>query len=137
MTVFDASIILYNWFGENDTFCMEDNFQQAVLLTENEEADTATLSAALKQFEEGALVVMESCKNKKYYILKKPLDSLDQDVTITHPLALKMALQINTFCAQIKDFQDTCDPSGIQQRDLYNLTFIIDYFVEKENPEND
>ena len=137
MTVFDASIVLYKWFGENDVFCMENHFQQAVLITDDPEADMATFSAALKQFAEGEIVVMESYENKKYYILKKPLDSLDQDITVTHPLALKMALQINAFCEHIKDFQDTCNPSEIQQRDLYNLTFIIDYFIEKENPEND
>lgn len=133
MTVFDSSIILYQWFQDNDTFCMDDHFQRAIVLTENETADKASFSAALKDFEEGGLVVLERFEGKKYYILKKTLDSIDQDISINHPLALKMSIQINEFCERVKDFQDVCDPSEIQQRDLLNLTFMIDYFIEKEN----
>jgi hypothetical protein len=116
---------------------MDDHFQRAIILTENETADKASFSAALRDFEEGGLVALELFEGKKYYILKKTLDSIDQDVCINHPLALKVSTQINEFCERVKDFHDVCDPREIKQRDLLNLTFMIDYFIEKENSQKD
>jgi hypothetical protein len=137
MTVFDSSITLYQWFRDNDVFCMEDHFQRAIVLTEDEGADKASFSAALGEFEQSGLVARESFEGKEYYILKKTLDSVDQDVSVNHPLALKISIQINEFCERVKDFQDVCDPAEIHSRDLLNLTFMIDYFIEKENSQKD
>jgi hypothetical protein len=116
---------------------MEDHFQRAIVLTEDEGADKASFSAALGEFEQSGLVARESFEGKEYYILKKTLDSVDQDVSVNHPLALKISIQINEFCERVKDFQDVCDPAEIHSRDLLNLTFMIDYFIEKENSQKD
>ena len=64
MTVFDATLMLYNWFNENDVFCMKDNFQQAVLLTENESHDKASIQAALGQLEEGGIIAKQDSEGK-------------------------------------------------------------------------
>lgn len=137
MTVFDATLMLYNWFNENDVFCMKDNFQQAVLLTENESHDKASIQAALGQLEEGGIIAKQDSEGKTYYVLNQRLDTLEQDLKIHHTTATKISQKINYFCERISDFQDICDPSDIKQRDLINLTLIIDYFIDKENEEND
>ena len=137
MTVFDASLKLYQWYTENDVFSMEDHFKQIVLLSEDLEQDMAAFKAALKSLKETNIIAIQKIENKTYYILVKRLDSLDQEITINHLLALKMANQINDFCVRINDFADVVDPTKLTQRDVYNLTFIIEYFLKEEDEKKD
>ena len=51
MTVFESTGNLYEWFSENDSFNMEEDFSKIVLVTDHPKRDRAAFLSALKQLE--------------------------------------------------------------------------------------
>lgn len=136
MTVVDATSHLFNWFAENDCFCFENNFKDLIFVTNNIEEDKACFLCALEDLEKTDLVRSSEVKGKKYWTLKKSFDAYGQTVTITHLVANRVATIINTFCETIDDRTDECDPKGITENDIKNLTFICEHFA-KSNKDKD
>jgi hypothetical protein len=51
MTIFEASSDLFGWFRSHDSFIIEKDFQSLVLISEDEERDTASVLAGLNHLE--------------------------------------------------------------------------------------
>jgi hypothetical protein len=141
MTVFEAYGKLWDFFKESDSFVLEEDFRKISLITETPARDKAAVQSALDDWVESKMLhrqVQESWnkelkdrETKVIYILKKPLDSNEQSVSIGSSLAGYMSKEINEFCELIEDKTDWSDPSEINPKDVLNVLHILNFYKEK------
>ena len=134
MTTLEASGHLYEWFSNNDSFCMEDNFMKIITITETPNEDKVAFLCALKSFEESGMIDSEfdPDKHRKYWILKKSFLSYPQSVDVSPDTALKMSELINVFCDKMNMDTDRCNPISIEERDIKNVMFICEILTQDQ-----
>lgn len=126
MTIFDASTKLFGWYKEHDSFILSEDFSALVLISEEEERDSAAVLAALKQLEKIELIKKENYHDKEVWLLNKPFSQFEQSVEISPVLASAIAETINDFCDMIEDDTDRCDCTDITDRDIRNLILMYE-----------
>lgn len=124
MTVLDAANKLLDFFQKNDTFNMEDNYKDLILISENPDKDKMAINLALEDLEKNEILKCFISGKIKTYILKKPLNNYDQNILIGGITANMVAKIINDFCDKIKDKRDYCDAKSIVEKDIRNLIFL-------------
>ena len=133
MTVLDSSGMLYEWYQNNDTFVLEDDFKNVVPLSESVEKDKASLWCALLDFETMEMVKSCEIEGRRYWILRKGFDSFEQTVTLTPMVAATLAGMINTYCDVLEADGEKCDPANIQEKDIKNVLFILNQAIGEKN----
>jgi hypothetical protein len=136
MTVLEASGTLYQWFSENDSFCLEKDFLKIIPITDSPKRDRAAILSALKDLEEAHLIAGSSHEDTEYWILRKSFASFEQSVSISADVALTVSLMINKFCDIIGDEKQTCDATNITEQDIKNLIFITNLMSNKDELDN-
>ena len=104
---------------------MKRDFHDIILISEAPEDHKAALFGALKQMEENGVIRSCEFEGKTYYILNKPIDSYEQNVTIHSTTAANIGIEINEACEMIEDDSDYCDYTNITENDIANLVNII------------
>jgi hypothetical protein len=145
MTVFEAYGKLWDFFKENDSFVIEEDFRKISLITETPTRDKAAVQSALDDWVESKMLHRQAqeCWDKELkqnetkiiYILKKPLDSNEQSVSLSASLAGYISKEINEFCELIEDKTDWCDPTDLNQKDILNVLHILNFYKEKYQSE--
>jgi len=136
MTVFDAEIELYKWFSEHHSFEINRDFPKIVLVSDTPEDDRAAFLSALKDYESSSLVSVSVWDDKKYWILKRPFESIPQNVSVGSGVAMGMSNIINNFCEMTGDDADRCDPKDITEKDITNLLAICNLALSEHEKEN-
>ena len=131
MNVTEASIKLFTWFSEHDTFEMEKDFIPLVLVTDKEAHDKAAIECALKSLEEGNLINSSKVSEREIWVLQKPFSSFTQNVELNPELATAISTVINEFCEMIGDNTDLCDPSSVSTKDIQNIVFLYRHVQDK------
>ena len=147
MTVFEAYSKLWTYFKENDSFIMEDNFHDIILVSDEPARDKACIQSALDDWTKTEMLVLQKdfswkpdSPKKNIYTLKKSLDSNEQSIPIHPNLAGIMMNEINSFCELIEDKTDWCNPNDLGSKDIMNLLHILSFYKSKyreaigENP---
>lgn len=135
MTIVEASNKLLEYFSKNVSFSLEDDYQALFIISENPEATKIAFILALEDLEKNDLIKSHQVGKRKTYILKKPLNSYDQNIIISGFTSNIIAEVINNFCMQIKDKKDYCDARVITEKDIRNLVFLASMSNhKKENP---
>ena len=138
MTISDARQALFVWYDKNDSFCLERDYSKLILIHDGEDDEKkACVLGALKNFEEATLISKSEYGETEYYFLIKPFATLEQNVTLNAQTATLVSSNINQFCELINDNRDFCDPTEINEKDIYNLINIIGFYrgdySDKEN----
>ena len=128
MTVLDASNSLVEWFLKNDSFCIEEDFNKIVLISENKERETAAVHAGLDRLVQLKLISKHEVYEKEYWILAKPIEQYEQEVEINASLAKDIADVINQFCDQIDDQLDRCDSTNLSPKDIKNILLLCTHY---------
>ncbi len=134
MTVFEASISLYAWFAENDTFEMSqhlDAINSKQAKGQSKKQIKATLKCALDQLEKMELVKKAQVDDSDIWVLQRDYLTVEQDLKVSADTALAISEVINKFCEMIDDHKDECDPASIKEKDIQNLVHICSYFMSK------
>tara|TARA_Y100001963_G_scaffold129009_1_gene183854 strand:+ start:1015 stop:1425 length:411 start_codon:yes stop_codon:yes gene_type:complete len=131
MTVFEASIKLYGWFSDHDTFCMASDHKELTKGEKRQDNIEASLQCALKDLERLELISKAECKGEDVWVLKRNYLTVEQEVKLTADTCLAISEMINTFCDVIKDEQDKCNPAEIEEKDIKSLIFICTYFIDQ------
>jgi len=148
MTIQDASNILFEWFGTNDSFVVERDFVNAMTQSgktnfENSEVDKVALELALEGLVTSAMVgtktkkmLIGSGKSKEreeveYFILQRPYDAWQQTIELGPMTAKYIAGEINSFCEMLDDKSDMCESSRVTEKDFRNLIHIINFWRSK------
>ncbi len=124
MTVFDASVTLFEWFKNNDNFSIKSDFKSAFPISLEEEKDKAVIMAALKDMTNAEMLVEGEADGSEIWLLKRKLDQMNQTIEITYDTASQVSLLVNTFCDVAGMSQYTCDASEIKEQDIKSLCFI-------------
>ena len=126
----EASQKLWEYFSTKPSFLLEENFKEIIPISENEDSDKAGILAALEDMEKVEVVKIQEYNDKKYYILKRPIESYDQTVTITYQTAYMIGTVVNEFCEKIKDHTDACDLANLTEKDLRNVALVANHNAE-------
>lgn len=127
MTTIEASIKLFDWFSSSDYFNYPKDCQKLLGVFEND-YDFLPIKTALSNLKESSIISSELDKGDTVYFLNKKLNQVDQTVELNYSVALDVAKVINWFCTEVaKDESAICNPSSITQKDVYNLTYIINF----------
>ena len=136
MTVFEASVGLYAWFSENDTFSMlnyPDMVKRMNLFKENENQDKAAFACALVRLEGMELISKAEVGKKEHWVLSRGFLTVEQDVKLSAETCLSISQVINTFCEAIDDEADQCDPTEVKEKDIKSLTYIAGVLLSKKD----
>jgi len=138
MTVLEASMNLYQWFLEHDTFSdTGKDFISLMEISDTPDEDKAAYYCALRQLEEQQMISFyKDASNQKMWILQRDLQQCDQELKINYLTAMQMAHVINSFCDVMKNEQNKCNPAQITEEDLRSLVFINQTLAGDENKEN-
>lgn len=134
MTIVEAANKLLEYFSKNESFSLEENYKDIILISDNPEETKIAFILALEDLEKSDLIKGHQIGKRKIYILKKPLNSYDQTVSLGGFTCNMIAQVINDFCDQIKDKKDYCDAKSISEKDIRNLIFLASMFNKKETP---
>ena len=128
MTTIEASIKLFDWFHNSDYFNYPKDCQKLLGVFEND-YDLLPIKTALSNLKDSKMISGEEDKFGNFiYFLNKKLNQVEQTVELNYSVALDVAKAINWFCTEVaKDESAMCDPSSITQKDVYNLTYIINF----------
>jgi hypothetical protein len=130
MTIADASIKLYQWYFQNDSFC-ENDFTKLLTISENPESERACVLCTLEEFEKNGIVKKAVFKNNNYWILSKKFDAYEQNVTISPKTSFIIAEVINSYCTLIENESERCNPASVVEKDIKNLLLIFNEMREK------
>jgi hypothetical protein len=137
MTVLTASAKLYEWFTENDSFCLDYDFNK--VFQENQDKkdrESACVVNALEQFDEMQFTSSAEVGGKKVWTLKKPLNAFPQTLDLTPDTCLQMSHVINGFCEYIQDDSSLCDPMNISEQNVVTLLTICATLIKDKSEEN-
>ena len=136
MTVNDAIEKLFTWFSDHDTFQMERDFKEVVVITDNIDEEKCTILCALKNMESNDIISSHTTNKTDYYILCRKLQAFSQDVSIDGETAWELANVLNGVCEGINDFTDQCNPMTLRSLDIKNIVFIAREQMRKVAEEN-
>ena len=145
MTVFEAYGKMWEFYKENDSFILDEDFRKITLITEHPARDKAAFQAALDDWVESKLLTrqvqtlwnkeLKETETKTIYVLRKPLDQNDQSISVSAQMATYISREINNFCELIEDKTDWSDPSDITSKDVLNILHILGFYKEKYREE--
>ena len=138
MTVFEASIKLYGWFSENDSFCMPNHYHSIMEAkgTHRNKDSEAALVCALTQFEKMDIVSQATVKDQKVWVLQRNFLTVDQTISLSADTCLSVAELINTFCEIIGNETDKCNPAEVNEDNIKGLIILCTYLIDKNKEEN-
>ena len=138
MDVLESSLKLYNWFSKKDSFCIEEDFIEIVILTETPERDKASMLCALDNLEKFEIVQSSKIKfgktERAVWTLRKPLESLPQTIDIDYTLALMIAEILNGCAEKFNVKESMCDPSNVTPNNLRDLALLASPHLTPEEP---
>jgi hypothetical protein len=139
LTILDCVVKLLDFFSKKTIFDLNKDYRTILGITGNDlKQDKALIQLALDELDQSGAVKKTLIGKDFFYFLRKPLDSIDQNITISHSLAKNIAEKINFYCKFFKNERDYCNPFSLKDKDILNLLNIISYFENKEpKPEND
>ena len=87
MTIFDASVKLYGWFNEHDSFCLDTD--ESKLMSDvdrkkyKKKEEVSAISCALDRLKTMNVIDSTEIDGKKIWVLEKGFDTLSQTVELT------------------------------------------------------
>lgn len=131
MTVNSAQQVLFEYFLTEDLFNLSD--VRKVFLSFNEKVDKEIVKISLRGMEELGLVKYFSLDDEEYWILVKPLQCYEQNVTLSAITASTLSRVINKHCEEYNDDSNICNPISIVDRDIQNILKLI---IEEKNEQS-
>ena len=137
MTILDASIKLYAWFAEHDSFCVETDEKK--LLEDykrkkfKRKEELAAINCALS-----ALVSMDMVSSHvvedQIWVLKKGFETLTQTLNLSPDTCQSIAFIVSGFCDVVGNTSDRPDPKEIREADIKNLLFVCSHLMDNASP---
>ena len=140
MTILEALANIYESFVKSPIFEFEEYFKEKTLITDNKEELKAIYNEALKQLEQSGLIKPIRYQFEEHlmekWVLVKPIQNLDQTLTITGDLAAAVAQTIN-LVAEMTDDKYRSDPININREDIKYLLAIGMTFLNKPDKDKE
>jgi len=138
MTVIEACEKLYNWFSKHDYFQnLNAHFKELCPVSESLEADKAAILAGLNNLEKLEMISSQKVGEQTFWVLKRPYSSIEQNVSISAPIANLISQFINSFCNATNNSENLCDPSNIGEKDISFLLFMLNGAIKNQKKPED
>ena len=137
MTVLTASTKLYEWFTENDSFCLEYDFNKVFQEDQDKDRESACVVNALEQFEQMEFVCSATVSSRKIWTLKKPLNAFPQPLELTPDTCLQISHVINGFCEFLDEDSSLCDAGNISEQNILTLVTICATLIKDKTEEDE
>jgi hypothetical protein len=132
MNIIECYQLLNEYFNNHTCFNIKKNRKEVILVSDDENAENAALTCALKEMEKANVLRSCSIEGQDYWVLVKPLESFSQNIEISGLVAAGIASVINDMCKELESDSEKCDVLNISEKDLKNLIYI----ASKANPES-
>jgi hypothetical protein len=133
MTLSDARESLFLWFERQGSFSLERDVSKLLLITDSgDEEKKACVLAALRDFTDAGMIRCGTYEDVEYYFLVRPFEAMEQNIQLNSQTARCVSTCINNFCDVLQDHRDRCDPTNITEKDVFNLTNIIEILSVKD-----
>jgi hypothetical protein len=132
MTIVDAYEKINEFLTTNHIIDLEKDYKTIVGASIDENEEKAALTCALEELEKTEVLKSTSLKNKKYWVLYRPLESFSQSLEINYLIAAGISSVINHVCEIVENEADKADATNITEKDIQNLIFIASK-VSEEN----
>lgn len=142
MTILDASNKLFEWFAENDSFCIELDYSKVFQRTQaEEERGIACAVNALESFEKMEVVSSTMVGIRKVWTLNRGLSSFNQSLELSPEDCISISHVINGFCDYIGDESNKCNAAELTRENVLTLMTIcatlIKDKVDKDQEDED
>lgn len=137
MTIFDITNNLLLYFTKSETFIYNKNYKEILIESKNSIEDEALIISALKDLHLNKIVELYKIDNEKQnlndsvWILRRPLETYHQNVSINTNTAVQIATMVNNFCELAGEPNATCNPQQITDMDLNHLLQICALIIER------
>tara|TARA_Y100000310_G_C20225070_1_gene597534 strand:- start:149 stop:556 length:408 start_codon:yes stop_codon:yes gene_type:complete len=133
MTLSDAREALFQWFEQSGSFSLERDASKLLLITDGgDEEKKACILATLQDFIDAGMIKRGVYEDIEYYFLIRPFEAMEQQIQLNAQTARTVSKCINNFCDILQDQRDRCDPTNVTERDVFNLTNIIEILSVKD-----
>jgi len=141
MTVNDASVLLYQWFSEKDSFSLKRDYAKLILISEEPEAHKAAVICALKNLESLEMLKSVTLKSspelngggeEQVWVLLRKFSTMDQNVNISSHTALSVASVANAYYETIGLAQEECDILSIKENDILAIISAFNTLAQKK-----
>jgi hypothetical protein len=124
VNVIESYQLLLEYFNTNTVFNIKKNRKEAILVSDNEAEENASLTCALKEMEKAGILRSCTIENEQYWVLFKSIESFNQTIELSGLVCAGIASVINDICDKLKRTSEKCDPSSISEKDLKNLIYL-------------
>jgi hypothetical protein len=124
VNVIESYQLLLEYFNTNTVFSIKKNRKDVVLVSDDESAENASLSCALKEMEKAGILRSCAIENDQYWVLFKSIESFNQTVELSGLVCAGIASVINDMCDKLERQSEKCDPSNVSEKDLKNLIYL-------------
>lgn len=137
MTTSKSTIKLLNWFNEHDSFSADEDLNKIENLKDDSDRVEAAYGCALLNLEKSGIIKkftksLAKGKTKEIWVLESPLSSLNQEITCSMNVAVKVSETINNFLLLIdSNNNNQSDPSNLGEADIIAILSIIEVMANK------
>lgn len=124
MNVIESYQLLLEYFNTNTVFNIKKNRKDAILVSDDESAENASLCCALKEMEKSGILRSCTIDNEQYWVLFKSIESFSQSVELSGLVCAGIASVINDMCDKLERPSEKCDPANVSEKDLKNLIYL-------------
>jgi hypothetical protein len=133
MTILESSNKLIEWFSKNDSFNIRDNFVSLFPEYDKDRSEIdktllkASLSCALIELEKRDLLRSIEIGRQRCYILVRPMESIEQNVSISYNTAIAISEIIKQASERYDNKSFTPDSTNITEKDIrMALTILVE-----------
>tara|TARA_R100000808_G_C2150183_1_gene158833 strand:- start:3033 stop:3452 length:420 start_codon:yes stop_codon:yes gene_type:complete len=133
MTVFEASVKLYEWFSENDSFSLKKDFTSLTGKQLKLKSAVAAVKCGLKDLTDMSMVASAEVDGEETWVLKKNYHTLEQTVSLSAETCNSISHIVTAFCDIIGNEKEKPDPTSIQEQDIKNLMFVCTHLMDNKS----
>ena len=138
MTIFDASLKLYGWFSEHDSFSLDTDEKKLLSDVKRKKferkEELAAIKCALNELCKMEVIEVANIDESDVWVLKKNFQTLTQNLSLTPETSLSVAQIINGFCEAFSMDTEKADPKSLNEQDIKNLVFVCAHLMDKSPP---
>ena len=135
MTIFDASLKLYGWFSEHDSFCLETDEKKLMSDVKRKKfehkEEIAAIKCALDELCKMEVIETARVDDSSVWVLKKSFQTLTQNLNLSPETAMSVAQIVNGFCEAFNMDTEKADPKELSEQDIKNLVFVCAHLMDK------
>ena len=135
MTIIESIQILLKWYTSNNLFNLDSDFKKLfstenIYLTDKPEEEKCAILGALSELTDNNIIKKIDLNDKDYYILCKPLNSINQTLSISIITSVIISEVINTYASNSDKKELLVNPLQLTEQ---NILTAVTLLTEKLN----